>query len=110
VPLFVNDEKNSRLRQVFISTIEADIKEAACSGVHFVSYRVHKHLYPGYKGDNISFLTGKYYIWREETRDYLEVPGAPSYLQALRARLPGLLISFIEESHNNGVVRVEIPI
>lgn len=35
--------------------IENDIMTACENGISFVQYKVHKHYYPGYIGDNISF-------------------------------------------------------
>jgi hypothetical protein len=88
--------------------IENDIMNACENGISFVQYKVHKHYYPGYIGDNISFLTGKYYMYNTDTNSYIEIPGAESYIDALKKRLPGLKITFAESEHNNGILRVEL--
>jgi hypothetical protein len=103
-PLFVN--RSSGLRYVTLKDIESDILAAVKEGKHFVEYKVHKYLYPGYKGDNISFLTGKYYIL--EGSAHIEIPGAPSLLIAIKNRIPEVTVTFIEAEHNLGVLRVEV--
>jgi len=108
VPLFASCGDNS-IKYVTVATIEKEIADACAGGVGFVEYKVHKHLYPGYKGDNVSFLTGKYYIYDALMRTHIEIPGAPSYVETLRAKLPGLIVTFREGEHNNGYLRVEIP-
>lgn len=105
LPLFTTGPGNI-MRYVTMETIESDIKDACKNGLSFIEYKIHKHYYPGYKGDNISFFTCKYYIY--ETT-YIEIPGAPSYLEALRQKLAGFLITFRECEHNNGFLRVELP-
>jgi len=108
VPLFATGPNNS-IKYVTMALIEKEFAAACASGLGFVEYKVHTHLYPGYKGDNISFLTGKYYIYNTESLTHLEIPGAPSYVAALRAKLPGLIVTFRVCEHNNGYLRVELP-
>ena len=108
LPLFVGYEGS--IRYVTMSMIETDIIDSCSKGKSFVEYKVHKHYYPGFKGDNISFLTGKYYMYYTNSGGFFkEVPGAPSYVEALRAKLPGLIITFREIGHNNGILRVDLP-
>lgn len=87
--------------------IESELADICSKGKSFVEYKVHKYYYPGYKGDNISFLTGKYYIYNGGF--FREIPGAPSYVEALRAKLPGVLVTFREIEYDNGILRVELP-
>lgn len=108
VPLFAAGPNNT-IKYVTMAFIEKDIADACARGRGFVEYKIHTHLYPGYKGDNISFLTGKYYIYDTESRTHLEIPGAPNYVTALRGKLPGLIVTFREGTHNNGYLRVELP-
>ncbi len=60
-----------------------------------VTYSVQRDLYPGFKGDNVSLYTGKYYLLDDEN-GYKIVDGAPSYIDELRKHLAGYSISFIE--------------
>ena len=106
VPLFVSYEGS--IRYVKMSTIEAELADSCSKGISFVEYKVHKHYYPGFKGDNISFLTGKYYM-HYDAGFFREIPGAPSYVEALRAKLPGVLVTFREVEYDNGILRVELP-
>lgn len=105
VPLFVSYEGS--IRYVKMSMIESELADSCSKGKSFVEYKVHKHYYPGYKGDNISFLTGKYYMYNGGF--FREIPGAPSYVEALRAKLPGVLVTFREIEYDNGILRVELP-
>ena len=105
LPLFTTGPGNTT-HYVKMETIESDMKNACAKGLSFVEYKIHKHYYPGYKGDNISFFTCKYYIYEDA---FIEIPGAPSYLDTLRQKLPGFLITFRECEHNNGFLRVELP-
>ena len=106
-PLFVvKDGERDELYCVTMDTIENDLAKACAEGIHFVEYKTQKHLYIGYKGDNISFLTGKYYI--SDDGKHIEIPGAPSYTKALMAKIPGVIVTFREESHNMGILRVEL--
>ena len=108
VPLFVPYENS--IRYVTMSMIETELAACCAKGKSFVEYQVHKHYYPGFKGDNISFLTGKYYMYYKNDGGFFrEVPGAPSYVEALRAKLPGMLVTFREVENNNGILRVELP-
>jgi hypothetical protein len=107
VPLFASADNT--IKNVTMAVVEKEIAEACAAGLGFVEYKVHKHLYPGYKGDNISFLTGKYYIYDYAQTEYIEIPGAPSYIDLVRAKLPGLIVTFREGTHNNGYLRVELP-
>ena len=104
-PLFILDRVNNSLTKT-MADIRRDLISAAKCGIHFVEYRVHKHYYPGYKGDNISFLTGKYYI--SGVNGYIEIPGAPSYTAALASEIPGTIVTFREGEYNGGVLRVEV--
>lgn len=108
VPLFVSYEGS--LRHVTMSMIGPELADSCSKGKSFVEYKVHKHLYPGYKFDNISFLTGKYYMYYKNDGGFFrEIPGAPSYVEALRAKLPGFIITFREIEYDNGILRVELP-
>jgi len=106
LPLYVSGPH--RIRHVTMKTIETDMIAACKSGGHFVEYTSHKHLYPGHRGDNVSLFTEKYYLIVDEK--WVEIDGAPSYLGALRIRMPGLAIIFTETSEISGVLRIELPL
>ena len=74
LPLFAHGNENTIL-YITMADIEKAITTACVKGINFVEYRVHKHYYPGYKGDNISFLTGKYYIIDLATKNILKFLG-----------------------------------
>jgi len=108
IPLFVSC--GGKIRYVTMTMIESELADNCSKGKSFVEYQLHKHHYPGFKGDNISFLTGKYYMYSKDYANlFREVPGAPSYLEALRAKLPGVLVTFREVENDNGILRVELP-
>jgi hypothetical protein len=93
LPLYlVNDDKILRL------TLDDIVEMAQQSGFKSIEYYVQRDLYAGYNGDNISLYTGKYYLLSDisGSTDYIEVDGAPSYLDELRKRLPGFTIVFTE--------------
>jgi hypothetical protein len=96
-------KKNNGLRYVTVSDIKEDIIKASKEGRASVSYVMHKHYYPGYRGDNVSFLTGKYYMHKGP-----EIPGAPCLTDALRTILPGFMIYFIEGEYDNGTLIIQI--
>jgi hypothetical protein len=108
LPLFVLSGK--RIIGKTMADIEKDITEACHKGCNFVEYTVHKDLWPGYRGDNVSLMKGEYYIYSEVNRARNIILGAPSYLEGLRHRLPGLRITFTDAKRENGVLRVEVPI
>ena len=56
VALYVN--ANGILKVVTMDSIEADINNAYLEGLNKVEYKIHKHYYPGFQYDNISFFTG----------------------------------------------------
>ena len=104
LPLFAN--KNGSLHYITMDTIEKELTEACCNGVSFVEYDIHKHYYPGFRGDNVSFLTGKYYIRGEH--DYITIPGAPSYIKALKEKMEGVTVTYRETANDHVILRVEI--
>lgn len=105
LPLFATNKDS--LHYVTMDTIEKELTEACCNGVSFVEYDVHKHYYPGFRGDNVSFLTGNYYI-RADGK-YITIPGAPSYIKALKGVLGGGVTVTCRETENDHVIlRVEI--
>jgi len=108
LPLYTGGIDNT-IRYVTMDTIESDIKLACANGISFVEYKIHKHHYPGFRGDNVSFFTEKYYICLEKAKEYIEIPGAPSYIAALRQKLPGFIVTFRECEDNNGYLRIELP-
>jgi hypothetical protein len=75
LPLYV--EHKGRLRHVTMTTIEEDMMAACSDGKNTIEYGVHTHLYPGFRGDNVSLLTGKYYLVNS-SNTWTEVTGAPS--------------------------------
>ena len=62
LPLYTGGIDNT-IRYVTMDTIESDIKLACANGISFVEYKIHKHHYPGFRGDNVSFFTEKYYLF-----------------------------------------------
>ena len=76
--------------------IQDIVQEVLCANQKCVEYTVQRDLYPGYKGDNVSLFTGKYYIYDTSSEKYIVIDGAPSYLDELKKRLSGFKISFIE--------------
>jgi hypothetical protein len=107
LPLFTDAPKN-KIRYVTMSTIESDMKEACANGLTYVEYNIHTHYYPGYKRDNFSFFTGKYYIYNRDM-ELITINGAPSYIECLQQKLPGLSITFRECDSMHGYLRVELP-
>ena len=104
VPLYVN--RNGTLLYVTMDSIEADINNAYLEGLSKLEYNFHKHYYPGYNYDNISFFTGKYYIYSYDIKQTIGIYGAPSYIYELQKKLPGFLITFTECENNNGVLTI----
>jgi hypothetical protein len=87
-----------------------------------VEYTTCIYLYPGYKGDNVSLLTGQYVlidrVSSKETvsglitiRHTFTEPeysyGAPSYIDALKHVLPNALITFTPVNDTVGTLKVE---
>jgi hypothetical protein len=118
IHLCIFSDTHGRTR-ITVTQIIDDLTLACSSGKSFVEYRVHKHYYPGWKGDNVSFFTGKYYLRDPEIKAHLEVPGAPSLVGALRAYLPECTVSFrcldeytvfdtSGENINHGFLRIEL--
>jgi hypothetical protein len=97
LPLFA--VRGKKLIYVTMDSIEQDLKKGEP-----LEYTVHKHYYPGYKGDNISFLTGLFYIVDEGK--YKEYTGAPSYLYALKKKIPDIEVTFTETKNKNGILRI----
>jgi len=95
LPLFAVGEK--KLIYVTMDSIKQDLKKGKP-----LEYTVHTHYYPGYKGDNISFLTGLFYL--VDGDQYREIPGAPSYIDALKKKIPGIAVTFTETKHKNGIL------
>lgn len=93
-------------RRVKLQDIASELKGACKNGVNYVEYIIHKHLYPGYKGDNISFLTGMYYIY--EDRKVIEIPGAPSLVHVLRDMLPEAIVTYRNDNGEFGILRIEL--
>ena len=108
LPLFVLI--GNRIVGKTMADIEKDISQACRNGCNFVEYTVHKDLWPGYRGDNVSLMKGEYYIYSDVNKVRNIILGAPSYLEGLRSRLPGLRITFAEAKSKDGVLRVEVPI
>jgi hypothetical protein len=108
LPLFVLSSK--RIIGKTMADIEKDIRQVCHNGCNFVEYTVHKDLWPGYMGDNASLMKGEYYIYSDVNKARNTILGAPSYLEGLRGRLPGLRITFTETTSKDGVLRVEVPI
>lgn len=104
IPLYVN--ANGILRHVTMDSIEADINNAYLEGLSKLEYKFHKHYYPGYNFDNISFFTGKYYIYSNDIKQTIGIYGAPSYIYELQKKLPGFVITFTECEHNNGILTI----
>jgi hypothetical protein len=119
VPLFVS-LGDMALERTMVD-IEHDMKTHSS-----IEYKVHKHLYPGFRRDNISFLTGKFYLHVQAEPSmgyvmiggircldpqpgaisYIEIPGAPSYVEELQKRLSDCRVSFTECEHDNGFLTV----
>lgn len=108
LPLFVLSSK--RIVGKTMADIEREITQACHKGCNFVEYTVHRDLWPGYRGDNVSLMKGEYYIYSDVNKVRNTILGAPSYLEGLRGRLPGLRITFTESKSEEGVLRVEVPI
>lgn len=108
LPLFVLNSK--RIIGKTMADIEREITQACHNGCNFVEYTVHRDLWPGYRGDNVSLMKGEYYIYSNTNGARNTILGAPSYLEGLRGRLPGLRITFTDDKHENGILRVEVPI
>jgi len=106
LPLYV--EQKGRIRHVTMTTIEEDMMAACSAGKNTIEYGVHTHLYPGFRGDNVSLLTGKYYLVNS-SNTWTEVSGAPSYIDALRQRMEGLDITFVRKN-DTGVLRITLPL
>lgn len=104
VALYVN--ANGILKIVTMDSIEADINNAYLEGLSKVEYKIHKHYYPGFQYDNISFFTGKYYIYSYDIKQIIGIYGAPSYIHELQKKLPGFLITFTECEDNNGILTI----
>ena len=97
LPLFsVNGKK---IIYVTMAMIEKELQKGEP-----LEYTIHKHYYPGFNGDNISFLTGLYYLVDGNT--YNEIPGAPSYLDALKTKIPNTSVTFTETKNKNGILRI----
>jgi len=93
-------------RRIKLQDIPNELMWACKNGVNFVEYIIHKHLYPGYKGDNISFLSGMYYIY--EDRKFIEIPGAPSLLHILRELIPEAIVTYRNDNGEFGILRIEL--
>jgi len=80
------------------------------------------YLFPGYKGDNVSLLTGQYVLidqlrttqtisgLSDSKITYLEpeyIYGAPSYIQALRSMIPDAMITFTPVNESVGTLKIE---
>lgn len=104
LPLFCLDPSKGA-RHVTLSIMELDLLAAAKEGKKSVEYTLNTYLYQGWNGDNVSMLTGSYYMAHEGN-----IPGAPSYLALLEERFEGLLITFTEQTSLTGLLRIEIPV
>ena len=91
---------------VSVLDIKVDLHDALIRGIFYVEYLLNKHYYPGFKGDNLSFLTGNYYI--REGNEHIEVSGCPSLVQKIREQYgPDFIVSFRETANSCGHLRVE---
>lgn len=111
LPRYMNNQLPLFTREgpITVAEIEVALISSLEKGINYVEYTVHKHYYPGFRGNNLSFLTGKYYIRADGGfADYVEVYGCPCLLDELRTLL-GVVVSFREVAHNNGVLRIEVP-
>lgn len=93
-------------RRIKLKDIRDELMWACKNGVNFVEYIIHKHLYPGYKGDNISFLSGMYYIYEE--RNFIMIPGAPSLVNVLREQIPEAVVTYRNDGGEFGTLRIEL--
>lgn len=93
-------------RRVKLQDIATELKGACKNGENFVEYIIHKHLYPGYKGDNISFLSGMFCIYEE--RKFIDIPGAPSLVHVIRDMLPETIVTYRNDNEEFGILRVEL--
>lgn len=89
-PIYVSRE-NPPYRLSFQDIVD----EVRIAKLDCVIYTVQRDLYPGYKGDNVSLYTGKYYLLDNEN-GVIVIDGAPSYIDELRKHLTGYTITFIE--------------
>jgi len=106
IPLHV--VRGEKLVYITINNIKSDINKAYINGLSSVEYKVHKYYYPGYKFDNISFLTGKYYIYSNDIKQHVGISGAPSYINELKKKIPGFSITFVECENNNGILSISL--
>lgn len=96
------------LRRVYIRDIEKDLLLAINNGKNYAEYKVNKHYFPGFNGDNLSFLTGRYYIKELSAKGVIEVFGCPSLVAGI-SKLLQVRGTFTETAHNCGVLRFEVP-
>jgi len=106
LPLFV--DADGILRRVYVRDIEKDLLLAITNGKNYAEYKVNKHYFPGFRGDNLSFLTGKYYIKELGSKEMIEIFGCPSLVTGI-SELLQIRGSFTETAHSCGVLRFEVP-
>jgi hypothetical protein len=94
--------------RVYVQDIEKDLLLAINNGKNYVEYKLNKHYFPGFKGDNLSFLTGLYYIKDSVSKEVVEIFGCPSLVTGI-SKLLQIRGTFTETVHKCGLLRFEVP-
>ncbi len=94
------------MRKVSLKTIQDDLINAAKAGCTYVEYTINTYLYQAWEGDNVSVITGTYYLHPEK----LFITEEHSYITLLQKTFPELTITFTEKTVVDGVLRIEFSV
>jgi len=94
------------IRKVSLKTIRDDLVNASKAGRTHVEYHINTYLYQAWEGDNVSVITGTYYLHPEK----LFITAEDSYMTLLHKTFPELTITFTEKTAVDGILRIEFSV
>ena len=98
LPLYPHDTSKWGMHPLTKKQLMAELYFACKKGIPFVEYTVNTLFYHAWKGDNLSLLTGMYYIENNQ------IPGASCILTMFRKE--GYHATFTEQTSKTGLLRI----